>query len=483
MLQSVNLTRIPSDSNSGTSSQNHAAELPSFVYSSRELCPPHLMIQQLRRAHALFLLHHDFTLDTLYERVGRTTLCDRLELFWRKFAWNWEALLNGNPAVDIYDGIKLSVGGELGIGVGEEEWGSGEREVLEDFVSRTDGLVDLIVSRFGDSPTQAVARDNPPWLGFGAYPRSSDGVIFSGVGGISRPSVVRISQWMEWIYRYGDSAYGVGEDPTSPRRRKQRRKRGRLHSKGASISSNARSPSESLNPDRNFSPGIPRPLVVGTPPPERCVSPQAIRDNSPARSEQQEGDWSSLRPETFMKYLTFGYGTSWFSSNPHPPVSASKQNEGPSNAEHEDTKQDAEEETTQRKPKVQDLGEFIVGLREGEDPSGHFPESHTEGSSKGRIEPRIIHVHLAGSEQERKGLQAVVYLVCSSSSELEAIITNVVSTNHLSSHSSSIARRLLSRTITFTTASVTNYTPFTNNFRIPPPPQQQQPEYPYPKMN
>lgn len=374
------------------------------------------MIQQLRRAHALFLLHQDFTLDTLYERVGRPTLCSRLERFWGKFAWNWEALLSGNPAVDIYDGIKLSAGGELGIGVGEEEWGSGEREVLEDFVSRTDGLVDLIVSRFGDPPTQVedkAAGDNgPPWLGFGVYPRSSDGVIFSGVGGILRPSVVRISQWMEWIYRYGDSAYGVGEDPTSPRRRKPRRKRGRLHSKGASISSNARSPSEPLDPDR-FSPGIPRPLVVGTPPPpEGRASPQTIRDNSPARSEQQEGDWSSLRPETFMKYLTLGYGTSWFSSSPHPPVSASKQNDGPSNAEHEDTKQDAEEET-QSKPKVQDLGGFIVGLREGEDPSGHSPESHTEGNSKGRIKPRIIHVHLAGSEQERKGLQAVVYLVCS----------------------------------------------------------------------
>jgi hypothetical protein len=32
-------------------------------------------------------------------------------------------LLTGNPIVDIYNGIKLSAGGELGIGVGEEEWG------------------------------------------------------------------------------------------------------------------------------------------------------------------------------------------------------------------------------------------------------------------------------------------------------------------------------------------------------------------------
>ena len=52
--------------------------------------------------------------------------------------------------MDIYGGIKLAAGGELGMGVGEEEWGSGEREVLEHFQSRTEGLVDLMVSRFGD---------------------------------------------------------------------------------------------------------------------------------------------------------------------------------------------------------------------------------------------------------------------------------------------------------------------------------------------
>lgn len=483
MLQSIGLTRIPTDSQNRKS----ATEPPSFVYSSRELCPPHLIIQQLRRAHALFLLHHDFTLDGLYQRVGRTTLCARLERFWGKFAWNWEALLNGNPAVDIYDGIKLSAGGELGIGVGEEEWGSGEREVLEDFVSRTDGLVDMIVSRFGDPPTQvedkAAGDIGTPWLGFGAYPRSSDGVIFSGVGGISRPSVVRISQWMEWIYRYGDNAYGVGQDPTSPRRRKQRRKqRGRLYSKGASILSNARSPSESLDPDRSFSPGIPRPLVVGTPPPERRASPQTIKEDSPARSEHQESDWSSLRPETFMKYLTLGYGTSWFSSSPHPLVSTSKQNDGLENAGQEDTRQVAEEET-QSKPKVQERGRFIVGLREGEDPSGHSPESYTEGRQNGRLEPRITHVHLVGPEQERKGLQAVVYLVCKSSSLLKAVIANVVSINHSSSHSSSIPKRRLYQNLPYTTPSVTNYTPFTRHSQTPLPPQQQQPGYPFLKMN
>lgn len=395
------------------------------------------MIQQIRRAHSLFLLHHDFTLDGLYQKVGRSAFCSRLERFWGKFAWNWEVLLNGNPAVDIYDGIKLSAGGELGIGVGEEEWGSGEREVLEDFVSRTDGLEDLIVSRFGDPPTHTEVVNQgsigSQWLGFGTCPRPSDGVVFSGMGAISRPSLVRISQWMEWIYRYGDSAYGAGEDPTSPRRRRQRRKqRGRISSKGTSSPADPESPPQSSNPDQDFSPGIPRPLVMGAPqPPPNSGG----KDSSPSRSEQGT-DWPSLKPENFMKYLTLGYGSSWFSSrtpSPHPRISALKQEESSN-----DTKQDTNTPETldENKPKLQDTGRFIVGLHdELEEPSGQSPENRPRGRQNGRIDNRVLHVYLTSRSEQgttglyfllcfiiyitaltlqtgQKHLQAVVYVVC-----------------------------------------------------------------------
>ena len=395
------------------------------------------MIQQLRRAYSLFLLHHDFTLDDLYQHVGRATFCSRLERFWGKFAWNWEVLLNGNPAVDIYDGIKLSAGGELGIGVGEEEWGSGEREVLEDFVSRTNGLEDLVVSRFGDPPTHTEVVNQgsigSQWLGFGTCPRPSDGVVFSGMGAISRPSLVRISQWMEWIYRYGDSAYGAGEDPTSPRRRRQRRKqRGRISSKGTSSPADPESPPQSSNPDQDFSPGIPRPLVMGAPqPPPNSGG----KDSSPSRSEQGT-DWPNLKPENFMKYLTLGYGSSWFSSrtpSPHPRISALKQEESSN-----DTKQDTNTPETldENKPKLQDTGRFIVGLHdELEEPSGQSPENRPRGRQNGRIDNRVLHVYLTSRSEQgttglyfllcliiyitaltlqtgQKHLQAVVYVVC-----------------------------------------------------------------------
>lgn len=365
------------------------------------------MIQQLRRAHFLFLLHHDVTLETLYQRVGRTTFCARLDRFWKKFAWNWDVLLNGNPAVEVYDGIKLSAGGELGIGVGEEEWGSGEREVLEDFVSRTDGLVDLVVSRFGDPSTNAAGL-SAPWLGSGVYSRPSDGIIFSGVGAVSKESLVRISHWIEWVYTYGENAYGASDDPTAPRRRKQkRRQRGRLSIRGSPGSGSGQV-------EQSLPPGIPRPLVVGTPLPDqssdRKDSPQPSDNSSPGRSEQSN-DRSSLRPDVFMKYLTLGYG-SWIMATPtsHPRVSALKED-----AESSDSKDDTDESTPeQNKSDIQQqIGRFIVGLRDDNDrePSAQSPEGIPESTPNRHIDRRILHVRLASSTTEAKELQAVVYAV------------------------------------------------------------------------
>lgn len=220
-------------------------------------------------------------------------------------------LLNGNPAVDIFNGVKLAVGGELGIGVGEEEWGSGEREVLEDYVSRTSGLVDLVVSRFGDAPSQPPTSpvkgtsgkehvESRIWLGSDQTPRPSDGVIFSGVGAISRRSLSSISHWMEWIYRYGEAAYGVDENPSSGRSRRQRKAR----QKAAAVSPRPKElrkvDPKPEPPSGRTSPGIPPPLVVGTPP--------TVQSSSTSDQTTEEGGISA---ETVMKYLTLGYGSAW----------------------------------------------------------------------------------------------------------------------------------------------------------------------------
>ncbi|KAL4760794.1 uncharacterized protein BDW70DRAFT_168486 [Aspergillus foveolatus] len=435
ILASVDLTRLPNPNNKFASQRDASEAL--FHYSSRETAPPQLLIQQLRRAHSTFLLHHGPSLDVLYENVGRTTFCLLLEDFWLRFAWNWDILLSGNPAVEIYNGIKLAVGGELGIGVGEEEWGSGEREVLEDFVSRTEGLVDLVVSRYGDpydpagSSQAASMSENDAesaWLGLDVYPRPSDGVIFSGVGAISKSSLVSISQWMEWIYRYGANAYGVGEDPTSPRRRR-RRKRVRAASSGKVTSNQALSNfAQGAVPDRSFSPGIPPPLVGGTPPPrpfsqepQKGAKTQASNGSSQL-SEDKESDWITTGTETFVRYLTLGYGSSWAlpgissgTSSP-PQVDVSKRNDA-SESDNKNAQKDTKDLSSSKgPPRPGNYGRFIIGLQDEVTNSDEGLEeralSEPSASPTEKITKRTIHVQMADSQKETDSvrLQVVVYV-------------------------------------------------------------------------
>lgn len=159
-------------------------------------------------------------MNILLKRSGREKLINMLDRFWTKFCKYWEVLLNGNPAVDALGGLKLAAGGELGMGVGEEEWGSGEREVLEDLVHRTGGLMDLVVSRFGNEQSEGALEDDIPWLGSGQPPDANDGVIFGGVGALSRGSVRDIANWVQQVFTYGDYAYGIRDNPARKRRRR-----------------------------------------------------------------------------------------------------------------------------------------------------------------------------------------------------------------------------------------------------------------------
>lgn len=390
------------------------------------MTPPPLLIQQLRRAHSAFLLHHNFTLDELLNQAGRSKLCLFLDRFWDKFTWNWELLLTGNPIVEIYNGIKLSAGGELGIGVGEEEWGSGEREVLEDFVTRTEGLVDLVVSRFGDpsppfeKPSGSTESDQAPWLGSDNHPRPSDGVVFTGIGALSRHSLAHVSHWMEWIYRFGDAAYGVGRDPGSLRRRKLRKPRGRQSSGDVP---------QQPTPDRSFTPGIPRPLIVGTPEPAQ-QAPETdhagIRNEvSPLRNEQK-GDGVSFPTETVMKYLTLGYGSSW-SFSPRAPAMLPPNGSDPREDDSHSipTPKDQPNDTVQSPPtdgshrndtRIKSLGRFVLGPRDDlqtlDDLEEGSPEPESEnGKPTTRIVRRTLYLHLGGPDAAPKELQAVIYVV------------------------------------------------------------------------
>lgn len=398
--------------------------------------PPQLFIQQLRRAHSIFLLLHDFSLDELYTRVGRAAFCLFLERFWEKFAWNWELLLTGNPIVEIYNGIKLAAGGELGIGVGEEEWGSGEREVLEDFVSRTDGLVDLIVSRYGDplepagdSPSSFNATGEMQWLGLDTDPRPADGIIFSGLGVVSRLSLSHISHWMEYIYRYGDAAYGIGRDPNSLRRRKPRKSRGR-EAAGVGMRADTEGQAQPSTPERNHTPGIPRPLVLAASQATSEVQPKDSPElgNDPSSpSGDEKVEQSGFGTETVMKYLTLGYGSSWgfstkspttsIASGSPPPTGSSTAGKGPSDTAHSSPAAGSQPGGQPGGTQSITQGRFVLGRRDDLETLDDLDEGSPEpqlstGRPKSRIFHRTLHVQTSSaSGGDSKKLQAVIYVV------------------------------------------------------------------------
>ncbi|KAG5297488.1 DUF1712 domain-containing protein [Histoplasma ohiense] len=425
ILASINYTRIFPESPASPQPRPENAPAPRVEYSSREVAPSHLILQQLLRAHSIFLLHHAPSLGILYTRLQRPAFCSALEQFWTKFIWNWDPLLNGNPAVEIFNGIKLAATGELGIGVGEEEWGSGEREVLEDFVSRTDGLVDLVVSRFGDtSPNNqydnstaqhpaniGLVGESHQWIGCNALPHSFDGVVFSGVGAISRQSLTRISHWMEWIYRYGEDSFGVRRDPRSIRRRKRRKA---PEGRASSGETKTLSKSPSHTPKRSLSPGIPPPLVVGSTPKPAAEISKSGENNSRdgiKRSTEESTDPSGFGTEKFMKLLTLGYGTSWVDSSnfslSHPRVNFLKfggsPQQAPSETDSLSMTSSTEQESTSL-PRLHNNGRFIIGLRD--DPE--IEESDEEADPQG---PGPGHTPAKGVQRERTVLRILTLMM------------------------------------------------------------------------
>lgn len=370
---------------------NGSSDVESNVeYSAREVCPPALLLQQILRAHRIFLLHHSPTLADLYSRFARPRFCYILKRYWDNYILNWDLLLNGNPAVDVFNGLKLAAGGELGIGVGEEEWGSGEREVLEDFVRRTDGLVDLIVSRFGDGKEDQTTLDSQSslpdewtldgWQGGQQHPRPSDGVIFSGVGVVTRSSIRDVSSWIELLYKYGPRAYGVQENPAAARRKRRGRPQDSLQ--GDSLTNTSTSPQREKLPGRESSnlvttdlsrdksispPRIPPPIVR----PKNLSADLTNTSSSPARSSskgvqpggRQSEDSSPAGADTLMKYLTLGiYGSAWGIPSRRVPVREGVSHfprENKSNAglrKAGDNIQHAQEYSTS-------FGHFLIGLQ------------------------------------------------------------------------------------------------------------------------
>ena len=451
VLQSVDLTRLPSS--------NKDQE---YEYSSREVSPAPLLLQQILTAYRVFTLHHGPSLSDMYVKLPTDKFSAILDRFWTRFCRNWDVLLHGNPAVDIFGGLKLAAGGELGYGVGEEDWGSGDREVLEDLVHRTEGLVDLLVHRFGeaappedgysiDHPSQNTlhdARQGLPWLGCGSEPQAPDGLIFSGVGAITRPSVRDISAWVRDIYAYGEHAYGVKDNPHRQRRKKRRRQpvdeaetppatedqlknkaidklkgiqlppdpRPQMHDRVASHDHATGTPGTQVASH----PGIPPPIVstVEASLDRASASAESNTAKQPPPPSEQSSNWNLGSSDKWVKYLTFGLASGGKrSESPKRPegprrtsTSSSKTVKGVSFPKSKDDKKDEPpmqhldptpdgyqaQAALQRQRHQENKGHFLVGYRgdldlePAEDKNGNDSDSTINDSELPEAERNLL---------------------------------------------------------------------------------------------
>ncbi|KAI1641385.1 hypothetical protein F4809DRAFT_6558 [Biscogniauxia mediterranea] len=305
ILASIDLTKIPLPPRLGAPpSKDEQSE--HVEYSSRELKPAVLLMQDLLRAHSVFLLHHAASLSALFVKAKRQKFISILGRYWDLYLSTWDVMLHGNPASNVFGGIKIAACGELGVGVGEEDRGSGEREVLEGFVDRVEGLADLIVSKFGSSGLDSDAEpakdknpddeDAPKWLGTGEEPGAEDGVIFLGVGALSKKSLRDVTYWMEDLYTWGENAYGVKDSPTSTRQARRTTKPSVTVVKDTSDQS--KQPANTAEPS-------------GTSQSNSQEQPAAKPEPGTATPDQVGDIADEGGMNKFMSYLKMGYGTHW----------------------------------------------------------------------------------------------------------------------------------------------------------------------------
>jgi hypothetical protein len=324
------LTILPGTTKASAIKGKDAEEKETVEYSTREVKPAILLLRDLLRAHSTFLLHHASSMSALFVRTRRSKFVVILGRYWDKYLATWNVLMHGNPATNLYGGIKIAACGELGMGVGEEERGSGEREVLEGFVGRIEGLVDVIVSKFGDGESGSKAgkadpKPTEPWLGSGDDPAAEDGVVFLGTGALSRKSLRDVSHWVEDLYRWGHNAYGVIDNPTSSRRTKKSKGKAKAktrRTKSPEAKAGARQVyglSLRDKPSRRSSSPRQDPMstIPPMPVPEDGTQPTSQRSRK-SRPSFQRGpssytstDDESTKSSKFVQYLKLGYGTHW----------------------------------------------------------------------------------------------------------------------------------------------------------------------------
>lgn len=331
------------------------------------------------------MLHHDSSLTSLLRRLPRKKFIASLSRYWDLFLSTWNVMIHGNPTRAIFGGINIAASGELGVGVGEEERGSGEREVLEGLVGRIEGLVDLVVSKFGEegddnSNPKATKKDaEEPWLGSGREPGEEDGAVFLGTGALTRASVRNLTHWMEDIYSWGEHAYGVIESPTSIRRTRPKKPVLQEPEENKATSSSATEVAESV--------------PIGNDEPPKASDGTKTNAGPDADKPDEDG-----RLDKMVSYLKLGYGSYWSipgvagSSGAATPQSDAPQSTSLPKAERPKLKRQASEAA----------GHYLIGLKGDmeETPEGEEQDQSDSEDDNSRTVLRTVHVELQQNDQD-----------------------------------------------------------------------------------
>jgi hypothetical protein len=414
ILCSVELTRVPLPPRLPTSSAPAQSE-GAVEYSARELKTAPLLLQDLLRAHSLFLLQHGFSLSAILAGVGRRRFVSALTRYWDLFLSTWNVCLHGNPIRCLLGGINIAASGELGVGVGEEERGSGEREVLEGLVGRIDGLVDVVVSKFTpeSSSADSTAKEEAGsggaagslWLGAGKDPKAEDGAVFLGVGALSRTSLRDVTHWVEDLFTWGENAYGVigaRSYPPAGTDHKEPLPKGTgaetVPDQAPAGATAVGDPQAHQGVKEDSKPTDKRDADAVTaehPPVDQAVEePGETRPTEETASHQKGSE--TLHTDRLVNILKLGYGTYW-----------SLGGEGNANpATPPPPERDSKPRNLQRKPADDSEGYFLIGLKgtvEEQPPSESEEDDSPAGSpSRPSTHTRILHVRLATSDGANK---------------------------------------------------------------------------------
>ncbi|KAL9052204.1 MAG: hypothetical protein Q9162_005529 [Coniocarpon cinnabarinum] len=391
---SICLTQIPANLRSNQVGQD-AQDAPLYEYSSREVSPPNLLREQLLRANRIFLLHHGYSLGEIYRRLPRAKFCGLLDIYWSQFAKTWDVLLHGNPLCDAFTSSRLAAAGELGVGVGEEEWGSAERGFLEGVIEGTEGLVDLLVLRSDSREQKEHNEKDSPSNGRRRHAKNlARGIVFLGSGALTPMSVVTLSEWMQHAADFPSTAYGVQESPSSTRAKSQRKNTAKSqnlrrisHDQRSHSFSRRSSHTVDQQPSEQTRPAIP-PSVVSVieesldkatadaeaAPPSAARASLEKTATAPSNRKSSYGDWG--------KILKLGYGSSWGLLGTQNPVPGS---------ENASTRTDGAGDALTKKA-VKNRGEFLIGLTGVlDEPSNAASETTDEHLDGNRVSVRTIY--------------------------------------------------------------------------------------------